>query len=865
VSEKITDNIETSGITEKIGIRSTWLSISLRQKIFFAVASLLIMACLSTVFTLSKLAVIEQDAHSLIGSQEPILVKYLQLSQNVNYVLSLLHEIINSNRSNEKIDYQEVEADILLFIGYLRSGERSRLPTQKAEELQSLLYEFVTQSRKIVSLSYNFDEKFPGIYIANEKLNPLSSEYLGSINEIIALDDLQEQINHKKEVHDLLTQLRYSWLQVTNNFRRSYISQIVTESFNSYNLFNSLDDNKRILQKLENMGVEIGFGNLERLREIHQEFSTSLRQVLDIQANIGWRADLKVMKMSVKPAARKLRKILDEQVQLQMMDSINIGLVITDNLRQIRTYSAMLLVASILIGLLVTWVIVRAICPPLEKLMQAADKVSRGDLNSEVFIMSNDEVGKLSRSFNQMVDNLRTAEIDKYDHLISLEKMNKKLELRVTERTSELEKSETRIRTIHNSVGEAILVFGKNHRIETINRAGLNIFACDEIDIIGKHASILFRSLYNPDADMCINVKQFLGLMTTHKTMEVEGVRRSGEVFPMDLLVSKMSHEESDSLVCIVRDITGRKKAEEHLVAAQKEIVNAAHKSGMAEMATGVLHNIGNILNSVNISVEEISRVARNSKVIGLLKANTMLADNMNDISDFIANDSKGRKLPRYYVKLGGIIDDEFDTIKREVAVLSQKTTMMKEVISTQQSYAAAGFLSETFGMTAIIDDALVVQKSSLEKWGVKILVSIDDIPLISAQKSRLLQVVTNLIKNANEAMQDNDVDNREKILTITAGVHNARSVYVCVADTGCGVTEANLSKIFQHGFTTKDSGHGFGLHASANAMTEMGGTLSIRSEGVGLGSSFTLVVPVANFDHVGVPSTEISELRKAI
>jgi C4-dicarboxylate-specific signal transduction histidine kinase len=297
--------------------------------------------------------------------------------------------------------------------------------------------------------------------------------------------------------------------------------------------------------------------------------------------------------------------------------------------------------------------------------------------------------------------------------------------------------------------------------------------------------------------------------------------------------------------VCIVRDITQRKETEATLAEAQATLVDGAHKSGMADMATGVLHNIGNILNSVNLAGEQINRITSGSKIKGFIKANELLEAHNENLAEFFTNDDRGKKLPAYYLKMGKVLSGEMSDIQKETQELIDKTTMMKEVISTQQAYAHTGFHTEQLEIHELMEDALKIQISSLEKWGVKLHKHYRETPACIGQKSKLLQVITNLIKNAKEAMDNNDEFNKPKELTIETGVLDDNSAYIKIADNGCGISSKQLAKIFNHGFTTKEDGHGFGLHTSANAMTEMRGSLKVDSAGVERGASFTITIPI--------------------
>lgn len=293
---------------------------------------------------------------------------------------------------------------------------------------------------------------------------------------------------------------------------------------------------------------------------------------------------------------------------------------------------------------------------------------------------------------------------------------------------------------------------------------------------------------------------------------------------------------------------------------AQQQLVDAAHKSGMAEIAIGVLHNIGNILNSVMLSGSEIARVVKARDMQGLHKANGMLAAHHHDAAEFLSRDQKGRLLPQYYLALGEALAAEYILIANEIASLNDKTTMMKDVIATQQSYARAGLYVENLDISLIVEVALRVQESLINNSGVNLQCQYRAHPLCAVHKSKLLQIVTNLIKNACEAIESRDSHNLAKDLMIEVGQHDADFAYLRVTDNGCGIAKENRVAIFNHGFTTKAKGHGFGLHTSALAVKEMGGEIRVHSDGVGLGATFTLLIPLAKDSTLVGNGTTLSQ-----
>jgi signal transduction histidine kinase len=273
---------------------------------------------------------------------------------------------------------------------------------------------------------------------------------------------------------------------------------------------------------------------------------------------------------------------------------------------------------------------------------------------------------------------------------------------------------------------------------------------------------------------------------------------------------------------------------------SQQLAVTSAHEAGMSEIATGILHNVGNVLNSTNVSVETIIKKLDHSVVDGLYKANNLLEQNINSLSDFLTINPKGKKLMNYYLELGVAVKGESDLLKKEASDLMKRLNLIKDIINTQQTYAkGSAEYKEQVSLIDIAENAIMAQSTSLIRHEIKLLRKFSEVPLVFAQKTKLVHVILNLVKNAKEAMST--VQDREKIITIEIGRNNLNKIFLSVTDTGQGVERENLTKIFSHGFTTKQNGHGFGLHFCANATDEMDAKISAASDGLEKGTSFII------------------------
>ncbi|TMH09882.1 MAG: HAMP domain-containing histidine kinase [Betaproteobacteria bacterium] len=278
--------------------------------------------------------------------------------------------------------------------------------------------------------------------------------------------------------------------------------------------------------------------------------------------------------------------------------------------------------------------------------------------------------------------------------------------------------------------------------------------------------------------------------------------------------------------------------------AAQRQLLENARQAGMAEIATNVLHNVGNVLNSVNVSADLIGSKLRASEAAGLARAVALMDAHAADLGDYITRDAKGRLLPGYLKQLAQAIAEEQRTLVDELAALTKSVKHIKDIVATQQSYAGTRSVVEEVQIVDLIEDALRIDAGGLADGHVSVQREFAEVPLLMLDKHRVLLILVNLISNARHAM--NGVPDAPHRITLRVGVTPTQALQVSVVDNGEGIAAEDLTRIFAHGFTTKKDGHGFGLHSCVLAAREMGGTLTAHSDGPGLGAAFTLALPLA-------------------
>lgn len=291
-------------------------------------------------------------------------------------------------------------------------------------------------------------------------------------------------------------------------------------------------------------------------------------------------------------------------------------------------------------------------------------------------------------------------------------------------------------------------------------------------------------------------------------------------------------------------EITAEKRAAEELEAANSSLVDSSRFAGMAEVATGVLHNVGNVLNSVNVSGNVISDRLRGSKVIELGKVAGLLTLQAADFAGFVARDPRGPHIPELISRVAEALRAEHADLLEEVDSITRNIAHIKEIVSMQQGFAKGHGIVEEIDVQSVVDDAIKINSTSLNRHRITVVQAFEEVPRVLVDKHLVLQILVNLLRNAKQAIESSGREERRVVVKIQG--NGGEFVKITVQDSGSGIAPENLTRIFSHGFTTKKDGHGFGLHSSALAATGMGGALSAHSDGPGTGAVFTLDLPVA-------------------
>ena len=295
----------------------------------------------------------------------------------------------------------------------------------------------------------------------------------------------------------------------------------------------------------------------------------------------------------------------------------------------------------------------------------------------------------------------------------------------------------------------------------------------------------------------------------------------------------------------ISRDITALKQAQEELEMTHKRLLESSRSAGMAEVATDVLHNVGNTLNSINVSCALILDRVKQRTFANLAKIPELLRQNTGQLDLFLTSDPQGKCIPEYLDVAAQTFQEDQTFLMDELTHLRRHIEHINQIVSMQQSYARVAGLEEALDVRQLIEDAIEINAAGLDRHDVHVRREIEPLPLIVVDKHKVLQILVNLISNAKYALSESG--RPDKLLTVRARAEGEGFICLRVEDNGVGIPPENLTRIFGHGFTTRRGGHGFGLHSGALAARELGGSLTAQSEGAGKGATFTLCLPLKN------------------
>jgi PAS domain S-box-containing protein len=381
---------------------------------------------------------------------------------------------------------------------------------------------------------------------------------------------------------------------------------------------------------------------------------------------------------------------------------------------------------------------------------------------------------------------------------------------------------------------------GPDGRILKTNQAELALLGYSREEYLGREAAGFHQ---DPQPMRAALVQLALG----QRVPPFESRLRCKDGSFKDVIIALNALSENGLLQhvrCFTSDITRLRRQEALSATLDTQLLHAARLAGMEEVASSVLHNVGNVLNSLNVSALTAVERISNSRLDGLARVAGLVRARASDLGQFVTADPSGKKLPDYLETLARYWSEEQAALLRELGRLTNHVSHIKDVISRQQSLTGLSGHAESASISDLIEDALTLAASGLEQFGVGVRRDCANDFALNVDRRKFMLILVNLITNARDSLLASDASHKE--IAVRSELLQEGYARVDVIDNGLGIPAINLDRIFARGFTTKKGGHGFGLHSSARAARDLGGSITVQSEGRDRGAIFTVKIPLA-------------------
>jgi len=403
----------------------------------------------------------------------------------------------------------------------------------------------------------------------------------------------------------------------------------------------------------------------------------------------------------------------------------------------------------------------------------------------------------------------------------------------------ELATSKVYVNNVLRSMADSLLVIDANLTIGSVNPALLALLGYGEDELIGQSPGLIFGEEFAQGS-----IIENLLLQGSVSGIESSFLTNDGRLIPISVSGSMMQDEQGQfqGLVCVAQDITARRQMEEEKLELHEQLLDTSRQLGMAEVASDVLHNVGNALNSINVSIGIVTDLLKNSMVGDVGRISQLFHKHREDLGNYFSSNPKGKQIPAYLEKLAGQLAEEQRVAIAELARLRENAHNAQQCVAVQQDLAKPSGITEEISVIELVEEALTLNQELLENSQIDVSREFQEIPQLIVDKHQVLEVMGDVIRNACQAMAS--VSTKQIIVRAKLIPGPPDSVCLEVQDSGVGIASDDLIKIFGQGYNTKNGGRGMSLHSGALMAKNLGGALRAHSEGIGYGATFSLELP---------------------
>jgi two-component system NtrC family sensor kinase len=282
----------------------------------------------------------------------------------------------------------------------------------------------------------------------------------------------------------------------------------------------------------------------------------------------------------------------------------------------------------------------------------------------------------------------------------------------------------------------------------------------------------------------------------------------------------------------------------ERLAETRQRLLDQSFKSGVAEMASGVLHNIGNAITPLGVKLTTLRRDLQQAPLAEIDLASAELADPATTPDRRAALDQFVELAARELADIVRKTLEEIDTVRGQV-------DHVQLILADQQRFSRAERVIEPLALHRVVEESVRLLPEPLRRFAtLEIDPELAQVGRVRAARVALQQVIGNLLINAAESVRESGQQadtGRIRVHCIQDPTGAPGQVHLCFEDNGIGIATENLARLFERGFSTKARGSGMGLHWSANTASALGGRLYAESAGPGRGACLHLLLPLAD------------------
>ncbi len=403
----------------------------------------------------------------------------------------------------------------------------------------------------------------------------------------------------------------------------------------------------------------------------------------------------------------------------------------------------------------------------------------------------------------------------------------------------ELATSKVYVNNVIRSMADSLLVIDANLTIGSVNPSLLSLLGYQEDELLGQSPGLIFGEEFSQGS-----IIENLLMQGSVSGIESSFLTSDGQLIPISVSGSMMRDEEGQfqGLVCVAQDITERKRMEEEKLQLHEQLLETSRQLGMAEVASDVLHNIGNVLNSINVSIGVVADLIKKSMVGDVGRISQLFNKHQDDLGVFFSTSPKGKQIPAYLEKLSGQLVEEQRTAIAELERLRENAHHAQQCVASQQDLAKVTGITEPVSVVELMEEAVAANQELFETLDIHVIREFQDIPLLIIDKRQVLEVMVDVIRNACQAMAS--VSTKQLVVRAKLIPGPPDSVCLEIQDSGCGIASDDLVKIFGQGKTTEEGVRSMSLHNGALLAKNLGGALRAHSQGVGQGATFSLELP---------------------